>query len=300
MNKVVWLIVIFLSSAGYSVFDNVCLAALSPPTNLTVDTGSSGIFPNSSNTGVPAGVSLTSSGSITTSTNGQIIDSRDIAGTVTINHNNVTVSRSRIRGSGWQTVLVKPGVTGTQFLDCEIDGKNAGEINGSLSMSRCNVHNINGIVPGNYGVYSDNWIHDIYGANSSDHTECFRLQGGQTGNVISHNTLDMTNSTGGTAVVFINAYWGNITNNKFDSNMMIGGGRYGYSVYSTSNTSSGCSASSCVTSGTEYTNNIIQKGAFGYVYPASGTGTTVIKSFTNNKDSISGVAITPPSFIVVK
>jgi len=272
-----------------------------PDQGVTVkpDSGAGSAFPGAGNTGVPAGVSLTASGSITSTANGQVIDQKDVSGTVTINHSNVTVKRCRIRGSGYQVVLVKPGVTGVAFEDCEVDGQSSGaEINGPASFYRCNIHHISGIVPGSNGTYRDSWVHDIKAPNGA-HTECFRVQGGQVGNRVVHNTLDMTNSNGGTAVVFINAYWGNIADNIFDGNLMIGGSFVGYTVYSTSNPPSACSSgvSSCVTTGTQFINNVLKMGAYGHVYPAGSPSATTIKAFSNNRDQSTNAVIPVPSYV---
>lgn len=89
----------------------------------------------------------------------------------------------------------------------------------------------------------------------------------------------MANSSGGTAFIFINAYWGNISTNTFQNNQMLGGSAVGYSVYSTSNASGGCASgtTSCVTTGTVYKDNVISKGAYGYVYPAGAPSRTAIQ-----------------------
>lgn len=261
--------------------------------------GASAAWPGATNSGVPAGTTLANhAGNLTTSSNGQIIDSLNISGSLYVNHNNVTIRNCKIRGHDYQVVLIQNGKTGTVFEDCEIDGMNtpstgvpgeptqATEINGSASFYRCNIHNINGIVLGSNAVLQDNWIHTIVGTT---HTECLRLQGGQTNNLIKHNTLDMTNSSIGTAMVFINAYWGNITGNVFDGNQMLGGSFVGYSLYSTSNSPSGCSGVfQCITTGTQYVNNVIQKGMYGYIYPAGSPSSTTIEVWSGNTDAPTG------------
>lgn len=56
--------------------------------------------PDAGNVGVPSGTSLTSSGSITASTPGQVIDGKDVTGGITVSANNVTIQNTRITASG--------------------------------------------------------------------------------------------------------------------------------------------------------------------------------------------------------
>lgn len=66
-----------------------------PTTTTTASPG----FPTAATTGVPNGVTLASvNGSLPTVSTGQVIDSRLITGDLIVNHDNVTVTRSRIKG----------------------------------------------------------------------------------------------------------------------------------------------------------------------------------------------------------
>ncbi len=55
-------------------------------------------FPNVNCTGVPSGYSLTSVSSLSTTTNGQTIDGKLITGDLNVDHDNITVTNSRIKG----------------------------------------------------------------------------------------------------------------------------------------------------------------------------------------------------------
>jgi hypothetical protein len=82
-------------------------------------------YPDGTNSGVPAGTALTSSGSMTVTTPGAVINGRDIAGAVYVAANNVTIRNSRITasgGSGTFAVSVKDGVGGLTIEDTEIRG----------------------------------------------------------------------------------------------------------------------------------------------------------------------------------
>ena len=79
---------------------------------------SSGGFPNASNTGVPAGVSLKPSGSITVTQNGAVLDGLDVSGSIRVQANNVTIKRTRIRNPGGQAITVSPSTSGHADRGC--------------------------------------------------------------------------------------------------------------------------------------------------------------------------------------
>ena len=58
-------------------------------------------FPDASCTGVPSGTSLVASGDITTTSNGQTIDAKLVNGDIVLDHDNVTITNSRIKGRVW-------------------------------------------------------------------------------------------------------------------------------------------------------------------------------------------------------
>ena len=95
-----------------------------PPTTTTTappSAPSAGGYPNAANTG-PSGA-LTPSGSITTSSSGQVIQNLDINGSIRVQHNNVTIRNVRIRSNGQAISIL--GNTGLLVEDCELDGNNA-------------------------------------------------------------------------------------------------------------------------------------------------------------------------------
>src|ERR1700754_4603683 len=67
-------------------------------------------YPDATNTGVPAGTSLTPSSSRTITTNGTVINGLEITGTVTVAADNVTIKNSKITatrgGSGTYAVIL--------------------------------------------------------------------------------------------------------------------------------------------------------------------------------------------------
>src|SRR5262245_15652634 len=104
-------------------------------------------FPNSTNTGVPSGVTLTPySGTLVINTTGAVISGLDITGGVIINAPNVTLTNCRITGTGFWTVYVTG--TGAKIQDCEIRGSTGNSGTKGIffdnadggSVIRCNIH----------------------------------------------------------------------------------------------------------------------------------------------------------------
>ena len=79
-------------------------------------------FPDASNTGVPAGSSLTPhSGDISSSANDQVIELLDQSGIIEVTHDRVTVRKCRINGPGGTGNFVVVWVKGNDCVieDCE-------------------------------------------------------------------------------------------------------------------------------------------------------------------------------------
>jgi hypothetical protein len=111
------------------------------------DTGCATADDNSESVGVPAGTTLTAyTGPYTITTDGTVIDSKDITQPITIAANNVTIRKSRLRnaGSGVSQTLLKTPVNATNYgvlvEDSEFDG---GGVDGSSSpgTNYCIFHN---------------------------------------------------------------------------------------------------------------------------------------------------------------
>lgn len=98
------------------------------------DTGSDGggapsEFPNASTTGVPSNVSLRSSGSITVTRDGTVIDGLHVRGTITVVADNVTIRNTLIEGGGnGYPIEVTDGATNTLVERVEIDNQGGGGI----------------------------------------------------------------------------------------------------------------------------------------------------------------------------
>jgi hypothetical protein len=90
-------------------------------------------YPDQTNTGVPAGTTLTPSGSRTITTNGTVLSGIEFTGPVTIAADNVTIKNSRIAiskgGSGTYGLIVNQGADNFTLEHSEVVGP-AGESNG--------------------------------------------------------------------------------------------------------------------------------------------------------------------------
>jgi len=218
-------------------------------------------FPDATNTGLPDGVTLLPSGSISIDKPGVTISGLDIKGTVYINAANVTLEDCKITSNAFYIVKIKDGVTGVTVQDCEINGTGANNegsngIAGQGTFLRNNIYNVeNGItIQGNNSVIQDNYIHNLK-ASGSPHYDGIQIDGGVSNVTISHNTV--INDYGQTSAVMIDNYFGPVSNVKVDGNLLIGGG---YTIYSDGQFTGGS------ITGVSITNNHIGGAQWGDTY----------------------------------
>jgi Right handed beta helix region len=237
-------------------------------------------YPNATNTGVPPGTALAASGSLVINTPGTVIDARDISGTLFINANNVTVTRTRVRSADWWVIKVEAGRTGVVIEDCEVDGLTGPEgqfgIVGPATVRRCDIHHTSdGIVPFSGSLIEANYIHDLAGTGNP-HYDGIQFDGGNSNIVIRGNTV--INDYGQTSAVMINNYFGPIRNVSVEDNRLIGGG---YTVYSDGMFSGG------PITGVSFTDNRMGEGQWGYALIRNNTITE-----SGNIDDNTGAPIT--------
>lgn len=217
-------------------------------------------YPSAANTGVPAGITLSNSGSLTVDTPGAVIDALNISGTVAINASNVTLKRSRITGSGYAMIRVADSAQNVLIQDVEINGSglsgsgNSGGVIGPATVQRANIWGVeNGLVPGSGSALSDNYIHGL-AAPGSPHIDGIQIDGGLSNITIEHNTIDMQEWSQ-TSAVMIDNYFGPIDTVSVNNNRLLGGG---YTVYSDGQFSGG------TIKGVSFTNNRLGRGYWGY------------------------------------
>ena len=198
-------------------------------------------------------------GPSTISTNGTVIDGKDITTCLYITASNVTIKNSKIECAGSSptdggTMLLKYGdyyntsgvPTGLNLTDVEIT-RPAGNNNSadygiqdygkSLSLTRVYIHNVtsgisfaNGQSSGaNGATLQDSYIGGLVNISGSDHNDAVMSNGGASNVTLSHNTLEVP--MGETTPIAMypesgpNTYW------TIDQNMLNGGGYCMYPSY---------------------------------------------------------------------
>lgn len=239
-----------------------------------------GAWPDATNTGVPAGTTLTASGSINATTVGQIVEGKNVTGKIEVSANNVTVRKCKVKLAADYCVDINPGVTGTRVEDCELDGSGIGGahgINGSGTFLRNNIHHIeNGIAdPGTGTIIQDNYIHDFNSAGAP-HYDGIQIDGGANNVLIEHNTIIL--NQGQTAAVMIDNWAGG--NNAVNvNNNLLGGGSYTCYADGRFNNSS--------MTNLRYTNNRIRPGQFGAFFISGAPGIVI----TGNVNDFTGAPV---------
>lgn len=203
-------------------------------------------FPDANCTGVPAGVSLSSVSSLSTSSNGQAVTGLLISGDLVINHDNVTVTSSRIKGR-----VVYNNHRGLTLQDVDLGADSCpGSSNGGnrliagddYTLRRVHAHH-NGadlIALGGGGTIT---IQDslINGAcyYAGDHLDAIQYYGpGSVANVtISHNSIDARPVNGGgfgNAAIFWADFPGAGSRLNVFNNFLVGGNYTLYALDATS------------------------------------------------------------------
>lgn len=190
--------------------------------------------PDASNTGVPAGTTLTSSGSLTASTPGQLVNALDITGSVTVTANNVTIQNCRITVDGYYGVYLDQGATGVTLKNCEIIGDAAGPqyigaTGGGCTLDACYLRGLENpitLTDGN-AVVKNCFIERLEGAPGA-HFDGIEVYAGSNYQIINNN-IRMTDASGNwlsdTGAINIASTWSNIANVLVDHNW-LGGGSY--------------------------------------------------------------------------
>jgi hypothetical protein len=202
-------------------------------------------FPDSTNTGVPAGTTLTASGSLNVTTAGTVISGKNITGTINVLANNVTIENTRVTQNttcgtrstcGNYAIRISGGISGTVIRHvetasvagdtCEHDIRNTG---GTATIEFAYLHACDSNV---YAV-GPTTLKDSYGigalAISEDHVE--NIYFNETSFTAIHDTL--LNPVEQTAVIFGNSGGGtdvtNCSNQLTLLESLIAGG--GYTIY---------------------------------------------------------------------
>ncbi|WP_225187531.1 Ig-like domain-containing protein [Bradyrhizobium sp. IC3195] len=263
-------------------------------------------WPDATNTGVSAGVTLTPYyGDLVIDTPGAVVSGLDIHGSVRITAPDVTLLDCKVTSSSFYTIDLAS--TGGTIQNCTIDGVGTGNegsvgIHGSGTFLNNNIFNVeDGIHAGSDSVIQGNYIHGLRASDNSTgvpHYDGIQIDGGQSNVVISHNTI--INDHDQTSAVMIDNYFGSISNIQVDNNLLVGGG---YTIYVDGQFNRGS------ISGVSITNNHMGSGGFG-ITNFNGTSPTytgnvndgaalaAVLNTSANSDSASGSPAAPTAPVI--
>jgi hypothetical protein len=237
-------------------------------------------YPDATNTGVPAGTSLTPSGSKTVTTNGTVLNGLEITGTVTVAADNVTIKNSKVirtsGGSGTYGVILNNGADNFTIEHSEVYGPTS-ETAGLQSAVWNHYGNPGVVARYDYfhhcadcwegpGVFENDFM-VVNAAYTGSHDEDIYVCGAAVD--VEHSTLFNTHHQ--TATVFGDT--ASCGGNTFEiHNSLLAGG--GYMLYPQGNASSS-------TGVMNITNNRFARCVSGTVYDSS-TGGTYCNSKTGD------------------
>jgi hypothetical protein len=199
-------------------------------------------WPGASNTGYPAGQTLTNTSTRTINTNNAVINGEKITGSLTITGQNVTIKNSLIMytgsgGGGSGAIKILPG--GSAVIDhVEINGQSAVHAciwheGTSLSVTNVNCHDVedgifswdsnNGVDDGQGDNFTieNNYIHTLNGLESNGHYDGYQTEGAKNG-IIRHNTFGLATNASG--VISIWDSQKSSSNILVENNLITGGG----------------------------------------------------------------------------
>ncbi len=214
-------------------------------TNCINDPSSCG-YPDATNTGVPAGTTLTPrSGDVSVTAAGTTVKDLAVTGEILVEANNTTVVDDEViasSGSGNRGIYIAPGVTGTviDHVTCHGEGKGSQYCvfnkNSSTKIEHSYLYNCGECLNGP-GTITDSFF-DVTAVISGEHYEDIYYGGGEGPLIVNHDT--MLNPQGQTATVFASTDFGNQTTLTITNNLLAGGG---YTLYGgASCTTGGCGA----------------------------------------------------------
>lgn len=189
-------------------------------------------FPDASNTG-PSGT-LTPSGSVVTTSDGQIVEDLDVTGTIEVRHDNVVVRNCRVSFASQYGVYVpyelRDSVVGLQVDDTAIVGVGGARdacipSYGQWTVSRCDLSgSFDGMKMGAGLTVQDSYIHGLHYVPGS-HNDGIQIGDG-AGIAILRNTI--INPYNQTSAILVKADFGAIDDVLIQGNLLAGGG---YTVY---------------------------------------------------------------------
>jgi hypothetical protein len=202
-------------------------------------------FPDAGSTGVPDGVDLTRTGSVTVHDDGAVIENLLVVdGPIEVFANDVTIRNVRVtndrrelhwgisQGEGYRGLVVEDSeVYGNRASDQRLG---AGIVNhgGMITVRRVDIHTVTDGVMTSHGLIEDSFIHSPR-LFEGDHTDMVQMVGGSPDGlplVIRNNTI--VNTEDQTAAVFLSDATGTgqvpVHDVLVEGNLLAGGG---FTVY---------------------------------------------------------------------
>jgi hypothetical protein len=193
-------------------------------------------FPDGTNTGVPAGTTLSpKKGSITATTAGAVIDGLELTnGRINIDASGVTVKNTKITTGAYFGVHLAKDARDVTIEDVTIVGTTAGGgrcdvgiDGGQYTAERVNVSGCaDGLHVGGTDTVRDSWVHD-FSFTTKTHNDGIQVFGA-AGVLIDHNTIDFGSAARGNAAIFLQPTSGAINGVQIIDNLLNGAG---YTVY---------------------------------------------------------------------
>ncbi|MFI5005557.1 MAG: hypothetical protein ACHQE6_11150 [Solirubrobacterales bacterium] len=203
------------------------------PTNC-IDAPSACGYPDSTNSGVPAGTTLTPrSGEVSVTSAGTTVKDLAVTGEILVEANNTTLEDDEAiasAGSGNRGIYIAPGVTGTvlNHVTCHGEGKGSQYCvfnkSTSTKIEHSYLYNCGECLNGP-GTVTDSFF-DVTAVISGEHYEDIYYGGGEGPLIVNHDT--MLNPQGQTATVFASNDFGDQTTLTITNNLLAGGG---YTLY---------------------------------------------------------------------
>jgi hypothetical protein len=206
----------------------------SPTQTNCIDKPSSCGYPDATNTGVPAGTTLTPrSGEVSVTAAGTTVKDLAVSGEILVEADNTTLEDDEIivsAGSGNRGIYIAPGVTGTVIDHDTCHGEGSGtqycvfNKDSSTKIEASYLYNCGECLNGPGTV--TNSFFDVTAVISGEHYEDIYYGGGEGPLIVNHDT--MLNPQEQTATIFASNDFGDQTTLTITNNLLAGGG---YTLY---------------------------------------------------------------------
>ncbi|HMG41031.1 MAG TPA: hypothetical protein VK611_06855 [Acidimicrobiales bacterium] len=197
-----------------------------PPTTTPPPPGD-GRFPDASSTGVPAGVTLRPSGSVTVTTDGAVVGNLHVTGSITVEADDVVIRNTRIDNTA--TYPIRSSGRNLLVEDSEIDGNgtaNVAILPGEYTLRRVDIHDVKDgpRIEGDNVVIEDSYIHHLHRVEGGHH-DAIQIRKGSNIQIRRNNLQAYNADTGDpmNAAIQIGSLTAPMRGLVVDGNLMDGG-----------------------------------------------------------------------------